>query len=44
LVYHVDGNLNNTGLRNLKTICLNCVEEVSRADLPWRIGDLQPDA
>jgi hypothetical protein len=44
LVYHIDGNLNNTGLRNLKTICLNCVEEVKRADLPWRPGDLQPDA
>jgi hypothetical protein len=43
LVYHVDGNLNNTGLRNLKTICLNCVEEIRRADLPWRPGDLQPD-
>ena len=43
LVYHVDGNLNNTGLRNLKTICLNCVEEVKRADLPWKPGDLTPD-
>ena len=43
LVYHVDGNLNNTGLRNLKTICLNCVEEVKRTDLPWRPGDLTPD-
>ena len=43
LVYHVDGNLNNTGLRNLKTICLNCVEEVKRADLPWRPGDLEED-
>ena len=43
LVYHVDGNLNNSNLRNLKTICLNCVEEVKRTDLPWRPGDLQPD-
>ena len=43
LVYHVDGNLNNTGLRNLKTICLNCVEEVNRSDQPWRRGDLEPD-
>jgi hypothetical protein len=43
LVYHVDGNLNNSNLRNLKTICLNCVEEVKRADLPWRAGDLTPD-
>jgi len=43
LVYHVDGNLNNSGLRNLKTICLNCVEEVKRADLPWKSGDLEED-
>lgn len=43
LVYHIDGNLNNSGVRNLKTICLNCVEEVRRADLPWKPGDLTPD-
>ena len=43
LVYHVDGNMNNTAVRNLKTICLNCVEEVKRSDLPWQRGDLEPD-
>lgn len=43
LVYHVDGNLNNTALRNLKTICLNCTAELKRADLPWVAGDLEPD-
>ena len=43
LVYHVDGNLANSTLRNLKTICLNCVVDIKRADLPWRLGDLQPD-
>jgi hypothetical protein len=43
LVYHVDGNMNNSGLRNLKTVCLNCVEEVKKADLPWRAGDLEED-
>ena len=43
LVYHVDGNMNNTGTRNLKTICLNRVVDIKRADLPWRPGDLQPD-
>jgi len=43
LVYHVDGNLNNTNLRNLKTICLNCIEEVKRSDLPWKPGDLEED-
>lgn len=43
LVYHVDGNLHNSELRNLKTICRNCVEVVKRDDLPWRPGDLSPD-
>jgi hypothetical protein len=43
LVYHVDANLNNNNPRNLKTICLNCVEDVRRSDLPWRAGDLEPD-
>jgi len=42
-VYHVDGNLNNCELRNLKTVCLNCVQEVTKLDLPWRRGDLEPD-
>jgi hypothetical protein len=44
LVYHVDGDLNNVHIKNLKSICKNCVEEVSRSDLPWRPGDLAPDA
>ena len=43
LVLHVDGNLNNSDLRNLKTVCLNCVEEIKRSNLPWRPGDLEPD-
>ena len=43
LVYHVDGNLHNTSLRNLKTVCLNCVEEIKRLDHPWHPGDLEPD-
>jgi hypothetical protein len=43
LVYHMDGNQHNTGLRNLKTICLNCVEEIKRLDRPWQPGDLEPD-
>jgi hypothetical protein len=43
LVYHVDGDLNNVALKNLKSICKNCVEVVSRSDLPWRQGDLEPD-
>jgi hypothetical protein len=43
IVFHIDGNLNNSGLRNLKTVCLNCVVDVKRADLPWRLGDLEVD-
>jgi len=43
LVYHVDGNLNNNGIRNLKTVCQNCVIDVAKSDLPWRPGDLEPD-
>ena len=43
LVYCVDGNLHNTDVRNLKTVCLNCVEEIKRSDLPWKAGDLEPD-
>lgn len=43
LVYHVDGNLHNTAMRNLKTICLNCTAEINRLDLPWQPGDLEPD-
>jgi hypothetical protein len=43
LVYHVDGNLNNSNLRNLKTVCLNCVVDINKADLPWKPGDLTPD-
>jgi hypothetical protein len=39
----VDGNQHNIGLRNLKTICLNCVEEIKRLDRPWVPGDLEPD-
>ena len=43
MVFHVDGNLNNSSLRNLKTVCLNCVEEIKRLDRPWSPGDLEPD-
>jgi hypothetical protein len=42
-VYHVDGDLNNTDIKNLKTLCRNCCVAVIRSDLPWRPGDLEPD-
>jgi hypothetical protein len=43
MVYHVDGNLNNNTMRNLKTICQNCCVEIKRSDLTWAAGDLEPD-
>lgn len=43
VVYHVNGNLNDCDLRNLRTVCLNCVVEITRLDLPWRRGDLEED-
>ena len=43
VVHHIDGNQNNTSLRNLKTVCQNCMIEVAKLDLPWRAGDLEPD-
>jgi hypothetical protein len=43
LVFYVDGNMNNNNLRNLKTICQNCVVEIAKIDLPWQPGDLEAD-
>jgi hypothetical protein len=39
----MDGNLNNSKVSNLKTICQNCVVDVAKSDLPWKQGDLEPD-
>jgi len=41
-VYHMDGNLNNNDLRNLRSICLNCSAVVQR-ETAWKPGDLSPD-
>ena len=43
LVYHVDGRLDNTDIKNLRCVCRNCEVEISKSDLPWRPGDLEPD-
>jgi hypothetical protein len=43
VVYHIDGNLNNCELINLRSICLNCVEVVTRRNTLWRRGDLVAD-
>jgi len=43
VVFHIDGNLNNAEISNLRSICLNCVIEVQKEDLPWKQGDLIAD-
>lgn len=43
LVYHMDGNLKNSNLANLRSVCLNCSVEIVRLDLPWKVGDLIED-
>jgi len=42
-VFHLDGNLNNSSLRNLKTICQNCAIEIKKLEQRWQPGDLEPD-
>lgn len=42
-VFHIDGDLKNTNLSNLRTICLNCIEVVKRKEVTWKRGDLQVD-
>ena len=42
-VYHVDGNLTNVGVRNLKTICANCQRTLHKQGITWKQGDLVPD-
>lgn len=43
VVYHIDGNLNNSNLINLRSICLCCVEVVKRKHFTWKLGDLEID-
>lgn len=43
VVYHIDGNLNNSDVKNLKTVCQNCAIAIPRSDVPWKAGDLEPD-
>jgi hypothetical protein len=43
VVYHIDGNLENIELNNLRSICLNCIEVVKRTKVTWSRGDLVPD-
>ena len=43
VVHHVDGNLNNSDLINLRSVCLNCAEAVKRTHTIWKVGVLIPD-
>ncbi len=42
-VFHIDGNLNNTRISNLKTVCANCQRLLHKEGVQWRQGDLSPD-
>jgi hypothetical protein len=42
-VFHVDGNLTNNRLTNLKTVCANCQRILHKEGVRWRQGDLRPD-
>lgn len=42
-VFHVDGNLNNCRVSNLKTVCANCQRILHKEGIVWKQGDLVPD-
>ena len=42
-VYHIDGDLRNSAINNLKTICANCQRIMTMEEFKWRQGDLMPD-
>jgi hypothetical protein len=42
-VFHIDGDLDNIQLSNLRSICLNCVEVVKKKHVTWKRGDLEVD-
>lgn len=42
-VFHIDGDLENAELSNLRTVCLNCVEVIKKREIHWKRGDLQVD-
>ena len=42
-VYHMDGNLDNCSILNLKTICANCQRIMQKQGVRWKQGDLLPD-
>ena len=42
-VFYVDGNLKNNNWVNLKTICLNCQQEIYKSKLAWKPATIVPD-
>lgn len=42
-VFHIDGNLMNNSVLNLKTVCANCQRVLHKEGVRWRQGDLRPD-
>lgn len=42
-VFYVDGNLKNNNWLNLKTVCLNCQQEIYKSQLGWKAGPIVPD-
>ena len=42
-VFYVDSNLKNNNWLNLKTVCLNCQQEVYKSKLTWKTGPITPD-
>jgi hypothetical protein len=42
-VFYLDGNLKNNSNINLKTICLNCQQEIFKGNLSWIPAGVVPD-
>ena len=42
-VFHIDGDLKNCSVTNLKTICANCQRLMQKRGSRWKQGDLLPD-
>ncbi len=42
-VYHVDEDLDNCKISNLKTVCANCQRVLAKEGIKWKQGDLVAD-
>lgn len=43
VVFHIDGNLNNTNYVNLRSVCLCCIEVIKRKHFTWKPGEIDID-